>query len=226
MDSAQSNSVFKLQSYWEERFKKEERYEWLASWQAVAKQLLPYLQPHHNILVVGCGNSSFSADLYEAGFHNITNIDFASSVIERMTIVHAEACPLMQWLAMDMTQLSFPPHSFDVVLDKAAMDALVVDEGDVWDPIPEVVEVVDSMCNSIQSVLKPYGIYLQISFAQPHFRSKYLMGYRAEGIATNPYESYRGFSARYEWTLQHEAIDTAAGCLNSFLYIMKRSSVI
>jgi hypothetical protein len=35
----------------------------------------------------------------------------------------------MKWLVMDMCSLTFDDQSFDVVLDKCAMDALLVDEG-------------------------------------------------------------------------------------------------
>jgi len=34
---------------------------------------------------VGCGNSTFSVDMYAAGFRNITNIDFSRTVIDRMS---------------------------------------------------------------------------------------------------------------------------------------------
>lgn len=224
LDLPESNSVFKLQSYWEERFKKEESYEWLVSWATVSKQILPHLKPTDRILVVGCGNSAFSADLYDAGFHNVVNIDFARSVIERMSAVHGEARPSMQWQEMDMTQLTFPDESFDVVLDKAAMDALVVDEGDVWDPDQHVIDSVDAMCLCVSRVLKPQGKFLQISFAQPHFRTKYLLGYRAEKVdGISPYESHRGLSSRYSWSLDFATIDSDQGCLNSFLYIMSRA---
>ena len=39
-------------------------------------------------------------------------------------------------LQADMLNLTstFKPASFDCVLDKGAMDALVTDEGDPWDP--------------------------------------------------------------------------------------------
>lgn len=35
----------------------------------------------HRILVVGCGASKLSIELYEAGFTNITNIDISEVVI-------------------------------------------------------------------------------------------------------------------------------------------------
>lgn len=44
----------------------------------------------------------------------------------------------MSWRVMDMTALDFPDGSFDVVIDKAAMDALLTDEGSVWEPNAEV----------------------------------------------------------------------------------------
>jgi hypothetical protein len=41
----------------------------------------------------------------------------------------------MKWVTMNMLAMDgFRDASFDVVLDKATMDALMVDEVDVWDP--------------------------------------------------------------------------------------------
>jgi len=36
----------------------------------------------------------------------------------------------MRWLKMDMTALEFPDASFDVVLDKGALDALMCDHSE------------------------------------------------------------------------------------------------
>lgn len=226
VEVAESNSLFKLQSYWEKRFEKEESYEWLASWRSLASLMRPHIKPSDRILIVGCGNSSFSADIYDDGFHNITNIDFASSVIERMSLLHKETRPGMDWVVMDMTNLSFPDGAFDVVLDKAAMDAMVVDEGDVWDPEQAVIDSADAMCQSISRVMKSDSKFLQISFAQPHFRTKYLMGHRADGTQTSPYEASKGHSKRYNWDLDCSTIDSEGGCLNSFLYVMTRAAAV
>lgn len=221
------NSVFKLHSYWEDRFAEESEYEWLTTWSQVEQFLLPYLKPEQKILIVGCGNSSFSADIYDAGFHNIVNIDFSAVVIEKMKAIHEAVRPGMQWVVMDMTKMTFPEHSFDIVIDKAAMDALVVDEGDVWDPNEETIQSVHAMCQSVSHVLKTDSadnVHLQISFAQPHFRTKYLMGYRAAKEPCSPYQAHQGYAALYDWDLSYESIQTPdnAGCLNSFLYVMKR----
>ena len=36
------------------------------------------------MLVIGCGNSEISADLFDNGYTHITNIDFSPLVIEEM----------------------------------------------------------------------------------------------------------------------------------------------
>ena len=98
---------------------------------------------------VGCGNSSFSPDLYQAGFQNIVNIDFSSVVIERMQTQHADKSK-MEWKVADMTKLDqvFSPASFDIVIDKAAMDALMVSQSN----LPEYRHSVGS--NGSNSVTK------------------------------------------------------------------------
>ena len=57
------------------------------------------------ILVVGCGNSSLSADLYDVGHHVITNIDISDMVIRQMNEKHLKDRPNMKFLKMDMLQV-------------------------------------------------------------------------------------------------------------------------
>ena len=111
------NEEYKQQWYWEDRFKEEESFEWLVTFQQVEKFMAPYLQPGQRIIVIGCGNRSLSRDLYDRGFRNITSIDFSSTVIGRM---QEECCTRegMKWEVMDMLDMTFPAASFDVVIDK------------------------------------------------------------------------------------------------------------
>lgn len=69
--------------------------------------------------------------MYVAGYRSITNIDYSSVCISTMSARHSD-CPGMTWREMDVRQLSFPDASFDVVLEKATLDALMVDEKDPW----------------------------------------------------------------------------------------------
>ena len=152
------------------------------------------------------------------------NIDYSEEVINKMKLLHQNERPLMSWVYMDMTDLTFPSESFDVVIDKASMDALMVDEGDVWCPNHSVIESADKMCLSISRVLKSsQGKFIQISFAQPHFRTKYLIGSRVTQTTTNHYSVDVGICIRYNWNLlKHISIEKEVGCLNSFMFIMTK----
>ena len=55
-------------------------FEWYSSW----PQLRPLLREalgatDASLLVVGCGNSELSAQLYDDGFENVTNVDFSKA---------------------------------------------------------------------------------------------------------------------------------------------------
>ncbi|CEM01849.1 unnamed protein product [Vitrella brassicaformis CCMP3155] len=220
------NQQYAKREYWDERFASEESYEWLVSFDGVKGQLTPLLREQDDILVVGCGNSSFSADLFDAGYRHVTSIDYSSRVIERMTARY----PQLKWLCADMTKLedSFPAGSFDVVIDKAAMDALVCEEGDPWNPNESVVQSCDAMCRGVRHVLKPSSAgdppspsrFIQISFAQPHFRRRYLLGTHGRPReADKPNEEGLHVSEKYQWTLRHQDIVSESGAFNNFLYV-------
>jgi len=81
---------------------------------------------------VGCGNSSLTVDLYNNGFKSIVNMDYSSVVISNMRERHS-ALQGVEWVVMDaMDMTEFPPGSFDVVLEKGTLDALLVAETDPW----------------------------------------------------------------------------------------------
>ena len=168
-----SNKTYSQHAYWEERFEHESEYEWLVGFDELHPALLPLLQPADRLLVVGCGNSSLSARLYEAGYTRITNIDYADTVIRKQAAKHRDK-PGMHWLTMDMLHLAFPPASFTAVLDKCSMDALTTTEGSPWQPNPSTRAAVHTLLSSISALLTADGRYIQISFTQPHFRHKYL----------------------------------------------------
>lgn len=52
-----------------------------------------------HILMVGCGNSQLSQQMFEAGYKNICNIDISPTVIDQMK----KLSPSMEWLVMDAT---------------------------------------------------------------------------------------------------------------------------
>ena len=58
------------------------------------------------ILMLGCGNANFSADIYDHGFRNITNVDFSEVVINQMAQKNAKTRPEMTWQVADVTNMS------------------------------------------------------------------------------------------------------------------------
>jgi hypothetical protein len=123
--------------------------------------------------VRGAPRIDLGRELYLDGYHNIVNIDFSLPCIIAQRLRNAD-CPGMVFLEMDMLLLQssgLDLASFDVVLDKCTLDALVVDEGDVWNPRAEVRAQVDEVLSGVSALLKPEGgQYLQLSFGQPIHR--------------------------------------------------------
>ena len=134
---------FKEKQYWDERYETEEHFDWFCQLSSFEHLLFQHVKPSDRILNLGCGNSSLSASLYEKGYQNIDNIDFSQTVISSMKERTQYMMPKMRWHVMDMLELAFDSGSFDVELDKGSLDALMVDQGDVWNPKQEVIRRVE-----------------------------------------------------------------------------------
>lgn len=221
MELPENNIIYKKKEYWDERFEQEDAYDWLVTFDQVKSGLVEHIKPSDRILMLGCGNSTLSADLYNAGYKNIVNMDYSPVVIDRMRTKYADMSE-MTWDVMDMKELTYEDKSFDVVLDKGSLDALMVDEGDVWDPEESVVFDIDKVLRGVTRVLVPGGKYLMISFAQPHFRTKYLMAERIQQLPINHYSPSSGFCSFYDWDVSYSLLDIKTGCMEFYLYVAKK----
>jgi len=55
------------------------------------------------------------------------------------------------------------------------MDAMMTTKGDVWDPPQQVIDDCTKEVDEVLRVLrKDNGIFLYLTFGQPHFRRRYL----------------------------------------------------
>jgi len=227
-----SNKEYSNHEYWEKRFTEEDEYEWLVTYNDIKTQISRFLQKESKILLVGCGNSSFSSDLFDAGYECITSLDFSKNVIAAMKSKNEKTRPSMEWIVMDMTDMStLPCNHYDVVIDKAAMDAFMTAEGDVWNPDQKVIDSSRKMCRHISRILKIGGFHLQISFSQPHFRKKYLLGEHPLGDNMDQVEEkiisqqdLVEYSVEFGWDYTVETLDDneGEGCFHHFLFIMKK----
>lgn len=96
----------------------EDSFEWYAEWPQLKPSLIPLMSSSSSpssssssaseplqILVPGCGNSRLSEHLYDAGFHDITNVDFSKVVISDMLRRNVRDRPRMRWRVMDITSM-------------------------------------------------------------------------------------------------------------------------
>ncbi|XP_020571393.1 methyltransferase-like protein 13 isoform X2 [Phalaenopsis equestris] len=148
-------------------------FEWYAEWPSLRDTLLSQLSSIPSsttsseataglprILIPGCGNSRVSEHLYDAGFQQITNIDFSKIAVSDMLHRNIRCRPEMRWRVMDMTDMQFADESFDAVLDKGGLDALME---------PEVgSELGSKYLKEVKRVVKSGGKYLCITLAESH----------------------------------------------------------
>ncbi|KAI0954545.1 hypothetical protein AcW1_006406 [Taiwanofungus camphoratus] len=212
----QKNEEYGAKEYWDQRYSQESddaSFDWFKSYADVAdimRELIP--NKDARILMLGCGNSKLSEEMYDDGCKNIVNTDvrearqpervgcythtlrhvlqYSGILIEKMRQRHEHARPQMEWHEMDIRDLTFDSETFDVAIDKGklpvymvsissrrtgTMDAMMTAKGDVWDPPEEVVQNCDREIDEVLRVLrKPGGVFIYLTFGQPHFRRRYL----------------------------------------------------
>ncbi|XP_070531894.1 eEF1A lysine and N-terminal methyltransferase-like [Ptychodera flava] len=163
--------------YWDSFFKKRgsKVFEWYGEYSELSGVLHKYIKPADKVLVVGCGNSRLSEDLYDIGYRNIVNIDIIDSVIKQMKLKNAKKRPEMVYEKMDMLDMEYKESDFNVVLDKSTLDAMMPDSSE------EVLQKVDRMFSEINRVMKIGGRYICISLSQKHILQKVLDYFPNEG---------------------------------------------
>lgn len=99
--------------------------------------------------------------MYDAGYHNIYNMDISTVVIEQMEKRYADK-EKMVWEVMDARDMSYADETFDIVIDKSTIDALLCGENAFLN--------VAKMTKEVQRVLKKGGCYFVISYGRPEAR--------------------------------------------------------
>lgn len=98
--SAPNDREYGKHGYWEERFAKEENYDWLTGYDGIKHLIHEHVKDKEaRILTVGCGNSDLSGKMHADGYTNVTNIDYSENVIKMMGERHPEQkCAVFCWL--------------------------------------------------------------------------------------------------------------------------------
>ena len=123
-----THSEFQAKEYWDSFFSKRSKaFEWYGEYTNLCHVLHKYLKPSSHLLVVGCGNSKLSEELYDAGFQTIdNNIDISDIVIQQMSAKNKQEQPQITFTKMDIlhTCMTYADAQFDCVLNKGTLDAV------------------------------------------------------------------------------------------------------
>ncbi|KAL4151211.1 hypothetical protein PRNP1_008160 [Phytophthora ramorum] len=182
---------FRKQEYWDQFFQRrgEKAFEWYGDYASLRAglqallglpddapaSLLRRLKAKVRVLVVGCGNSALSGDLAADGFSQLLSVDFSARVIDEMR----RKLPALRWEVMDMTRMqTLEDASFDLVLDKGALDALMAED------TAEVRQDATRMLQEVRRVLAPGGRYCCVTMAQD-FILQHLLGFFSAQDATS-----------------------------------------
>lgn len=139
---------YKLVEYWNERYKTETHFEWFGDYAKYRQVIRENVKESDRVLVLGCGNSRMSEEMYLDNYEHIVNIDYSAVIVEAMRL-RCQSMSQMSWMVMDIYDLKFETNSFECVLEKGTIDALLVDEKSPWEIGEENAAKMDHILQSV-----------------------------------------------------------------------------
>jgi RAT1-interacting protein len=137
----------------------------------------PYFPTYETcrVLILGCGNSTFEEDMRNDGWYgDIVNVDFSSVVIDQMKkkyagIIHDdEQQQGLKFICADITEgLPFEDNSFDLIICKGTLDAILCSTGSTI-----CAKNVISEC--VRVLADGHGCLFLVSYGNPDSRVEFL----------------------------------------------------
>jgi len=153
--AAATRQVYADPTWWDSRFQEtDETFDWYATYKELGDLFNDWspATPELQSLMVGCGNSKFSAEMHEAGYRRIVNIDISAAAVAKMEARFTNLG--LEWLAMDATKMDFEDDKFDFVVDKGTLDAMMCGTDET---------MVGAMVGEIWRTLRPGGFCILVS---------------------------------------------------------------
>ena len=156
--------------YWDNRYKEEEHTEWLLDSKELGNRMEEVASrwgKEVKILHLGCGTSLLPQQLYQLGFTRVFNIDNSPVCISKMS----RRFPHLSFELMDLNDLQYDEHTFDMVVEKSTLDTLISDcsQGRIEGKL-----LVERGLKEVRKVLKPDGVFLSVSLLSPSEHSAIL----------------------------------------------------
>jgi len=134
-------------------------------------------------LIIGNGTSQLPVEL-ESALDNtkieIVASDISSVAVDKMREKY-EKHSNVKWVVGDITNFKeYDDHTFDFILDKGTMDALLASNTSPWNIQQHTIDICENACYELSRIMTIGGQYIQITFEQPHFRRRILRGMRCE----------------------------------------------
>ena len=131
--------------------------------------------------------------MYEDGYRNIVGIDISETVIEYMISKSNELGYKIKHLVMDARDMEFKDNSFEAIIDKGTIDAILCGN--------DSISNVDMVLSEVYRCLSRSGVFLLISFGKPENRMEFLQ--------------------EYKWQITCTSVrDTTQQCTEHFIYSM------
>jgi ubiquinone/menaquinone biosynthesis C-methylase UbiE len=155
---------FGSESYWTDGYKSGEAPpEWFIPYKTFSKFVRKHCPAGKSVLVIGCGTSGLSHEMFTEGYTDIQSIDYSDEAIEQMRRQY----PDMKWDVMDVRNLTYPDASFDSIVDKGTLDCLFF--------LDETNEQITKMLLEVSRVLKAGGQYIVVTCGHPMQRMDLFM---------------------------------------------------
>jgi hypothetical protein len=128
---------------------------------------------------------------------------FTALFPESIIFALRQHCTVRPTISLPVRELELPDASVDIAVDKGTLDAFI--HGSLWDPPDDVRTNVGKYINEIARVLRPGGLWLYITYRQPHFMKP---------LPTR----------EKQWDLSVEVLEDSdgAGGFDCFGYVMER----
>eukprot|EP00752_Nemacystus_decipiens_P002602 g2435.t1 len=150
---------------WEKRYQDGVFVEWYCGLDHVLPLFERFVPKDSRVLDVGCGDKPLAWDMRDAGYTGrITSFDLSPTVINKL-VEESRSCARkrlhhgVEFRVLDARKLPFDAGSFDLVVDKGTVDAMLCDKTGK--------ESARATCREAARVAAPGGWYIVVSHAHP-----------------------------------------------------------